>query len=219
MKNNLFKNIKSFKPKQYSSGTTNAKLAAIALLKLEEIKVEITFENVVVILQKLFPGKFSLINYPDIPDTIRVDNTLRLDAKKHGKYLTGNRPKGYKLTPMGRITAEEALEKLKTNTTGSKTTISSTNRNRYTRLVNSVTDSSAFQKFSTKQFAEINKFDVCDVLHGTLETNPEKLLANLGSLKHYAESIKSIKEYEKLAHEVLKLFEYLNKNWETLMHD
>mgnify|MGYP001125118496 CR=1 FL=1 len=57
MVDNLIESLVSYRPEQYSSGITNAKLAAVALLKLEEIEVERTFENVVVALQKLFLKK------------------------------------------------------------------------------------------------------------------------------------------------------------------
>ena len=221
MVDNLIESLVSYRPEQYSSGITNAKLAAVALLKLEEIKVERTFENVVVALQKLFPGKFSLITYPDIPDTIRIDNTLRLDAGNHSKYLTGNRPKGYKLTAMGRIAAEKTLEELKSGKTskGKKQTISSAQRNRYTRLVSAVTKSEAFEKFSTKQFSEIHRFDVCRALQCTLETPPEKILANLAALKTMATDLSSIKEYEKLTNDVLEFFNYVEENWEALQNE
>ena len=221
MTDKFFDNLKPFKPEQYFSGFTNAKLAAVALLKLEENKVEKTFENVVVALQKLFPGKFSLITYPDIPDTIRVDNTLRLDAGKHSKYLTGNRPKGYKLTANGRLAAEETIQQLESSSTskGKKQTLGGTQRNRYTKLVSAVTQSECFEKYSTKQFSEINKFDVRRVLQCTLETPSEKALANLKALKTMAIALSNIKEYEKLSSDVLEFFKYIEDNWEILQND
>ena len=101
--------LKPYEQEKYNAvGITNAKLAAVALYQLEENEIDKTFENVVVAFQRLFPGKFSLTTYPDIPDTIRVDNTLRLDAGKgHAEYLTGNRVKGYRLTTSGRLVADE----------------------------------------------------------------------------------------------------------------
>jgi len=40
MVDNLIESLVSYRPEQYSSGITNAKLAVVALLKLEEIEVE-----------------------------------------------------------------------------------------------------------------------------------------------------------------------------------
>lgn len=221
MDNSVFEKFRAYKPEQYSSDITNAKLASVALLKLEEKKIERTFENVVVTLQQLFPGKFSLITYPNFPDTIRVDNTLRLDAGKHSKYLTGNRPKGYKLTANGRLAAEETIQQLQSPSTskGKKQTISSTQRNRYTKLVSGVTQSECFEKFSTKRFSEINKFDVRRVLQCTLETPSEKALANHKALKTMATALSNIKEYEKLSSDVLEFLKYIEDNWEMLQND
>ena len=219
LENNLIEKLKSYNPEQYSTGITNAKLATVALLKLEEHKIEKTFENVVIALQKLFPGKFSLITYPDIPDTIRVDNTLRLDAGNHSKYITGNRPKGYRLTAIGRIAAEETIEELKSDKIRKKEGLGGIQRGRYSKLVGAVIQSDAFEKFSTKQFSEINKFDICRVLQCTLETPSEKLQANILALKKMAISLSIIKEYEKLTHDVLEFFTYIDENWEKLQDD
>ena len=216
MTENTIEHLTQYKPEQYTSGITNAKLAAVALLKLEEHEIERTFENVVMALQKLFPGKFSLITYPEIPDTIRVDNTLRLDAgKNHAEYLTGNRPKGYRLTATGRVAAEDAIQQLESSK-GKKKPLGGTQRNRYTKLVNGVTKTECFNKFSTKQFSEINKLDVRRALHCTLETPEEKAHNNLDSLIDMTMKLQSIKEYEKLSNDVLSFLKYLEDNWEEL---
>jgi len=216
MTDDILKILKSYRPEQYSHGITNAKLAAVALLKLEENNIEKTFENVVMALQKLFPGKFSLITYPDIPDTIRVDNTLRLDAgKNHAEYLTGNRPKGYRLTATGRIAAEDFIQQLESSSQKGKHVLRY-DRNRYVRLVRAVKNSYAYEKFSTKQFSEINKFDSRHVLQCTLETPDEKARNNLDALIMMALKLKPIKEYEELANEVIEFLKYLEDNWEML---
>jgi len=216
MVNNEIEKLEKYDSDRYSTGITNAKLAAVALLKLDEIEIEKTFENVVMTLQKLFPGKFSLITYPEIPDTIRVDNTLRLDAgKNHAEYITGNRPKGYRLTATGRVAAEDTVQQLESSSKGKTKSISGTQRNRYTKLVSGVTKTECFEKFSTQQLSEINKLDVRRALHCTLETPEDKAHNNLDSLIDMTMKLKSIKEYEKLSNNVLTFLEYLEKNWEN----
>ena len=66
-------------------------------------------------------------------------------------------------------------------------------------------------------FTLINKFAICDVLHGTLETNRKDLQRNLLTLVGHAESMKPIQEYEKLAISVLEFLEYVEENWEKLV--
>ncbi len=216
LRNNLIEKLKSYESEQYSFGITNAKLIAVALLKLEEQKIEKTFENVVVAVSKLFPGKFSLIHYPHIPDTMRIDNTLRLDAgKNHAEFIVGNRLKGYRLTGLGKITAEETVEQLEIKSNSSDKKRIGKSRKNETRLVSDIIDSIAYDKFSKKQFSLINKFDVCDVLHGTLETDSEKLANNLDTLKYHTDALKLIKEYEKLANDVSEFLNYLKMNWDS----
>ena len=115
---------------------------------------------------------------------------------------------------------EKTIEELKSGKTlkGKKPKITF-DRNRYTRLVNAVTKSEAFEKFSTKQFSEIQRFDVCRALQCTLETPPEKILANLAVLKTMATDLSSIKEYEKLTNDVLEFFNYIEENWEALQNE
>jgi len=217
--NSFFKNLKPYKPEQYTTGITLDKLVTVGLLQLEEEKLEKSFDNVVVVLHRLFPEKFSLLTYPEYPDSIRVDNTLRLDAKKHSKYLTGNRVQGYELTSIGKITAEDTIAQLNSTNLKIIKKISTTQRNRATRAIGEIPHAEGFKKFLTKQFNDINRFDVCDVLHGTLETDNEKLLANLELLKRYATDIGTVKEYEKLSTDVLEFFKYIEDNWEVLTHD
>ncbi len=218
LRNNLIGKLKAYEPEQYSFSITNAKLIAVALLKLEEEKIEKTFENVVVTVSKLFPEKFSLIHYPHIPDTTRIDNTLRLDAgKNHAEFVVGNRLKGYRLTGLGKIAAEETIEQLEAESNPSGKKRIGKYRKKETRLVSDITDSIAYDKFSKKQFSSINKFDVCDVLHGTLETDSEKLASNLTMLKYHTDALEPIKEYEELANDVSEFLNYLKENWELLI--
>ena len=218
MIDNFFKNLKAYKPEKYSTDFTLDKLVTVGLLKLEEGKLVKSFDNVVVILHKLFPEKFSLITYPEYPDSIRVDNTLRLDAKKHSNYLTGNRVHGYELTSLGKITAEDTLIQLDSKNSKIVKQRTDTQRNRATRAIGGVGNSDAFKKFSTKQFREIDRFDICSFLHGTLETDDEKLLSNLKVLKRFAKDIGNLKEYEELSKKTLEFFDYVEKNWEGFSH-
>lgn len=222
MTKNIDKILITYKQEKYNSvGITNAKLAAVALYHLEENEIDKTFENVVVALQKLFPGKFSLITYPDIPDTIRVDNTLRLDAGKgHAEYLTGNRPKGYRLTSKGRFAAEETIQLLQSsNTKQKKQTLDYKRQNRYVRIVSAITKSDCFEKYTTKQLSEITNFDVRRLVQCTLQTPEEKVLANFDTVMDMTIALSKIKEYEKITNGVLELLNYIQDHWRELKND
>jgi len=215
--NKLIDKLKAYKPEQYSTGVPIAKLVAVAMFHMKEKKIQANFENVVVSIQKLFPGKFSLLSYPEIPDTMRIDNTLRLDAQNHAQYIVGNRKKGYQLTGLGKNIAEETIDQLNSGRKSSEKKRVGKDRKQETKLISEISSSNAFEKFSTKQFSAINKFEICDVLHGTLETNSKILERNLETLIKYAESMKPIQEYEELAINALKFLKYIEENWEKLV--
>ena len=209
--------LKSYDPQKYNQGITVAKLIAVTLHRMNEEKIEISFENVVVSSHALFPEKFSMLNFPEHPDTMRIDNTLRLDAKKHGQFLKGNRVKGYLLTGLGRQAAEEAIEELES---GTQKLVKKLNRKDWkieSKLVYAVTKSDAFEKFSTKQFSDINKFEVCDVLHGTLNTPQRELERNLSTLIGHCLKLNKITEYQEVSAQALEFLKYLEKNLEGLV--
>lgn len=209
----FFNNLKSYMPELYSDERLD-RLVTVGIFKLEEAKLEKTFDNVVVILHKLFPEKFSLISFPEYPDSIRVDNTLRLDCH-HSKFVTGNRVKGYQLTSLGKISAEDTIENLKTKKPGSKTALTrlpAQRRNRATRAITSLEESDAFEKFSTKQLKQINKFDICEVLHGTLDTKLDILKQNLDTLRIYAQDLSKLSQYQKQIETVNQFLDFIESD-------
>lgn len=198
------------------------KLVTFAIHKLTEGGMKATFEDVCVLVHKLFPEKFALTSWPEHPDLIRIDNTLRLDCQ-HSSFVTGNRVKGYRLTPLGKNTAEDIQRVLvagKTNTKGKrkKNSLQGQRRNIATRLIREAGQSGAFEKFTTGKVNEIRKFDVCDLLHGTLNTDEKVLKNNLIALSQYASDLEPINEYHDLSSSVLKVLKFIDSKWEDLMN-
>jgi len=210
--NDFFKKIKKFESNSYINERLD-NLIIVAIYKLKKAEMECSFENVVVTVHKLFPEKFSLTNFPEFPDTIRVDNTLRLDAKKHSGFLDGNRVNGYVLTGLGEVAANDTLEKLESGKNlGKKRT--DVNRNKYIKLVNNVRSSSAFKKFSDDKKDKINKFDLCEVLHCTIDSDQKQLENNLKTLKIYSEKIQNNKNYGDISKKVLMFLNFVEKKLE-----
>ena len=108
IKKKFWKKQQEYPSNQYSD-VRLYELVTVGILKLNQAKLETNFENITVILLKLFPDKFSLTYFPEFPDTIRVDNTLRLDCR-HAGVVEGNRPKGFVLTGKGQVLAEKTLQ-------------------------------------------------------------------------------------------------------------
>jgi len=214
-KQNFLKNLKPYKLEQYQ-GEALSKLTTVGILKLNEVKIDASYDNITVILYKLFPEKFSLINFPEYPDTLRVNRALTSHCITAG-YVKGNlKTNSYTLTISGRKIAEDLLGKIEAGTK-SQTKRSDEKRNKYIRLVKAVTETSGFEKFSSKQYKHIKKFDVCESLHCTMDADEEHLKSNFDMLVDYASDSRKFENFADISQSVLDYLEYLELNWETLM--
>ena len=155
-KNDFWNTITKYSAIQYSHIKLDS-LATVGIYKLNQNNIETSFENIAVILQKLFPDKFSLTYFPEYPDSLRVDNTLRLDCK-HSGFVHGSRKEGrYVLTGKGNENAELTINQINS---GSKSKKSSNEygRNKYVKLVQGVTKTDGYIKFIGNEFESIKKF-------------------------------------------------------------
>ena len=211
----FWESIKQYQPEKYNDIRLDH-LVTVAILKLNQMKMESSFENIAVILQKHFPDKFSLLSFPDYPDSLRVDNTLRLDCK-HSGLVEGSRKKGiYVLTGKGKLIAEQTHEKIEFGV-GSKISSGGFTRNKYIKLVRGVTKTSGFKKFSSGNLKEMKKFDVCESLHCTLDADEQILKDNLALLRNHASNTKKIQSYANVSQSALDYLQYIESNWEELM--
>ena len=211
----FWESIKQYQPEKYNHIRLDH-LVTVAILKLNQMKMESSFENIAVILQKHFPDKFSLLSFPDYPDSLRVDNTLRLDCK-HSGLVEGSRKKGiYVLTGKGKLIAEQTHEKIEFGV-GSKISSGGFTRNKYIKLVRGVTKTSGFKKFSSGNLKEMKKFDVCESLHCTINADEDHLRLNYGLLLNHVNSCKKFEEFSEISQWVLDYLEYIESNWEELM--
>ena len=212
----FWKLLSPYDPSRYHD-TRLDKLAVVGIHKLISNGIECTFDNAVVVLHKLFPEKFSLVSFPEYPDSIRVDTTLRLDCR-HSRYVTGNRVKGFALTELGKLAAEDSTKFLESRSRKSYAPppLGPDRRNRFTRLLAEVRNSDAFKKYQAGQ--SLSRFDVCDVLHGSLDTNDKVLIGNLQTLVEYANKLKPLAEYKELADSVLKFLSLIESHWKVIMN-
>lgn len=208
----FWERLQPFKFEQYHNASL-AILASVALFVLQEAGIEASFDNVAVAMFRTFPEKFKLVSFPEHPDFIRIDNTLRLDCK-HAHLVIGNRVKGFALTSHGKAMAEEALNQLRSRegilvTQDMKSPISDMRRNRETRLIGEVRKSAAFQKYASGKKDEISRYEICDVLHATLDTDISILRKNLDLLKHYSRDLVGLKEFHETARPVVEFLNFL----------
>lgn len=97
--------------------------------------------------------------------------------------------------------------------------LSSSRRNRETRLITEVLKSEAFQKYAAGRKAELSRYEINDALHGTLDTPPDKLKPNLDLLRQYAKDLLGLKEFQEVATSVIEFLNYLESKWESIFHD
>lgn len=215
-RNDFWDSLTPYEPSRYQ-GITLDRLVAVGINRLVSARIENTFDNIVVVLHRLFPDKFSLISFPQYPDFIRVDNTLRLDCR-HSRYVIGSRPRGFSLTEVGRIAAEDTLKLIETGgRMGVPAEPTGERRHRATLLIKEARNSDAFRKYKSGQ--TLSKFDVCDFLHGSLDTEEAALKQNLDTLQTYTKMLLPIHEYRDLANTVLEFLDFLAHHWGELMHE
>ena len=212
--NNFWYNLQPYKPEQYV-GERLDPLVIVALFKLYDSQKSTSMESIAVTAFKLFPDKFSMTQFPEYPDYMRVFTAVRMHLKK---YVEGNMTKNsFILNGKGRIFAEEVLQRIESGTGSSRKPKLEFKRKKNTRLILAVTKTTGFKKFKEKDLEKINKFDVCETLHCTTEASDEQLRSNLAILQQMANQIAPNLSYKKEAEAVLEYLAYADENWTRLM--
>ena len=211
----FWKSLKPYKLELYQ-GEALSKLTAVGILKLHNAEIDASFENITVVLYKLFPEKYSLANFLEYPDTMKVMRAMTSHCVTAG-YIDGNlKRNSYLLTPKGRIVAEDLLDQIESGTMSQRKR-SDLKRNKYIKLVRGVTKTSGFKKFSSGNLKEMKKFDVCESLHCTLDADEQILKDNLALLRNHASNTKKIQSYANVSQSALDYLQYIESNWEELM--
>jgi hypothetical protein len=212
IKDNFWNNLKKYNPEQYV-GESIDPLVVVSLFKLYESQESTSMESIAVTAFKLFPDKFSMTQFPEYPDYMRVFTAVRMHLKK---YVEGDMKKNsFLLNGKGRIYAEEILERIE-STTDSKPK-KDFKRKKNTKLILAVTKTTGFKKFEDKNLDKINRFDICETLHCTTEASDEHLRTNLATLQQMANQIAPNLSYKKEAEKVLEFLTFADENWKRLM--
>ena len=213
-KNSFWDNLQHYKPEQYVAESLDP-LVIVALFKLYDSQESTSMESIAVTAFKLFPDRFSMLQFPEYPDYMRVFTAVRMHLKK---YVEGDMKKNsFLLNGKGRIFAEEVLERIESGTGSSLKPKAEFKRKKNTKLILAVTKTTGFKKFEEKNLDKINKFDVCETLHCTTEASDEHLRSNLATLQQMANQIAPNLSYKKEAEQVLQYLTYADENWTRLM--
>ncbi|MFH1011246.1 MAG: hypothetical protein V1784_08430, partial [bacterium] len=96
------------------------RLVVYAAMTLENLGIELSLENIIVGAFKLFPQKFSLAGYPEIPDATRVEKCLWRCKGDKRQWIGGKTRHGYLVTDKTRIIAAQTEAQLSTLILGKK---------------------------------------------------------------------------------------------------
>lgn len=85
-------------------------LTAYSLFWLHEWQMPRTIEAVAILNWRLFPAKFSMVNFAEYPDAFRTNRSLLQMQPKYRNLLTGAATKGFSLNERGMDTAKELIK-------------------------------------------------------------------------------------------------------------
>jgi len=212
----FWKNLKPYDPDQYEGETLHS-LTLIGIAELNEHQIQASYDNITVVLFKLFPDKFSLTEYSEYPDSQRVSMSLahcKTDLLIKGEYTKGV----FTLTGTGQQIADDLLDNLQSDSK-SKYIRTDKNRKKSIKLTKEVTETSGFKNFRASNFKEIKKFDLCECLHCTINADEDHLQQNYGLLLHYVNSCRKFEKFSEVSQWVLDYLEYLQTNWVRLVNE
>lgn len=204
-----------FSYKLYSDSSLD-ELVTYCIFVLMQEKKEATFENIVAKCFELFPEKFSLVGYPQWPDSARVNKSW-LRCRTDFKYIKGSVKTGFTLTTKGLEVVGRVQKRLK-RPIAEKAIVSikkAQERSKEEKFVNELEKSEVFQRFlRDRENVEISHFEFCDMLYGTLESSTKTLKDNLEKLKGYAEKLHKSEVHNFLLLAETKFSHYLRGKYE-----
>jgi hypothetical protein len=151
---------------------------------VEERRVDLSFEHIVIAAFRLFPRKFSLLAYPGHPDAKRVHDALWRCTYKNRQWLSGKTSQGFAFTERGRQELELARQAIDRAYSPRRKTLSQTRR--FEKLLAEVKSAPAYAKYLRGARDSVSEAECCHVLQGTLDSDRRVLVDNLTKLRDMA---------------------------------
>jgi len=185
------------------------RLVLYAVHVLEENRIEPTFEKVVAAAFKLFPKTFSLLGFPEYPDSRWIYYSLWHCVYQSKGWLSGSPTSGYHVTLKGKKIVSEALKALSGKIFAPKKVASKQERKEI-HFLNLLEKSNAFQKYASGEAKDITEMEIRIMLR-TRKDTPRDIVAL--NLKKYV-------EYAKIADrpKIVEFLEYIrnSRKWADL---
>jgi len=171
----LMKKTRSYNPLIYKEIGID-QLVVLSVHRILESGEDCTFERLVYECFTLFPESFSLIRYPDWPDSARI-NKAWLRCRTDKGWLSGSTKEGFRLTSLGHKMALETQEILGIGSSTGKKKRRTKPREKHEAIVEYILNSATFKKYGNNN--ELSITDIISFLGGTLETPKRILRQNL----------------------------------------
>lgn len=162
------------------------KLADQILLVVYEIltrREKCSFGRLTVECFKKYPDDFSLTEYKEFPDSLKLDRPLR-ELRQKG-LVNGSPITLYNLTPYGKKVAEKIINVTGgVKTTGEKPTKAT--RSPIANMIQAVEKSEHFQNFIKNEDIKRNEMVIKGLINLPMETPRERVLSTLKDLQNEA---------------------------------
>ncbi len=193
-------------------GMDNNRLAIYAIALLEENGIPRTQEAVTVALFLMFPEKFSLVGFPQYPDTERVNRTLLQLGDKYRNWATGNKHVGYTLNDAGRHVLDQTQSLLRKPELQAPKKRTPRERTRDPNAeVAEIEQSNLFRAFGSKQTEKLNEYDFWELMQAFPYT-PKQALKN---------RFKEMQEAARLAarEDVIEFLKWIREQYTTFFEE
>lgn len=169
------------------------RLALVGVKHLEQINIPYTFERLSVLLLRLFPTKFSMVEFSMCPDLTRINRALLQLRPKYRNWARGDIKNGFQLTETGNAELVRTLELLDrnpddvTDSTRKRSALPADNkRDRNLIFMAEIERSQLFKSYKAQDNQTHSVWDFYDLLHASEETSKETLKNNIRKLESYA---------------------------------
>lgn len=176
---NIGFNVQPVGPSRYE-GIDLDHLILIAVQKVIDIGLPVSYENIVAAAFSLFPNKFTLIGYPEWPDGKRVHDAIFHCTYKSKQWLSGRKKHGYMFTEKGLRELERAKSWIEEPDLKDKKVESKTRREE--KLAKHIEATKAYRKYIDEEIEKVGKSDLCEILQVTLDAPKKVSLNNLQAL-------------------------------------
>lgn len=173
--------VEDFEPysEQSYADVALAALAAFAILRLRDLHIPNTFENLVVALFRLFPAKFSLVGFKQYPDAASVGRTLLQLGPKYRNWARGSVQKGFVLTDAGNAKALDVAKILSGTKTAEPRRANQQNLRPRTmdlsKDLKAIEDSALFRQWRSGSINRTSSLELFDLL-GAYAYTPARVL-------------------------------------------